>query len=53
VNTTVLTNANGTITRITVIHEHSFRYGWLAVAFIVLALLAWGLRAIFWNSDSN
>jgi hypothetical protein len=52
VNTTVITN-NGVIEHITVTPEPGFPYGKLAAAFIVLALVAWGLRAIFWNRESN
>jgi hypothetical protein len=53
-NTTTITDeTNGVITRVTVIHQDYFNYRWLTVAILVAALLAWGLRKVFWAKDSN
>jgi len=52
--TTVIATTNpatGTITETTIIH-HS-HYGWLILAIAAVALISWGLRALFWNKDSN
>jgi endoglucanase Acf2 len=53
-NTTVIAATNpatGTITTTTIIHH--FHYGWLILAVLAMALICSGLRAIFWNKDSN
>jgi hypothetical protein len=53
-NTTVMTTTNsvtGVITTTTVIHH--YHYGWLVLAILAMALVCAGLRAIFWNKDSN
>jgi hypothetical protein len=53
-NSTVTTEeTNGVITRITVIHHDFFNYRWLLVALVATAFLAWGLRKMFWQKDSN
>jgi hypothetical protein len=59
VTTTVTTNTNpdtGAITMITktavVSHAH-FHYGLLLLAIIASALIACGLRMLFWSKDSN
>jgi hypothetical protein len=53
-NSTVITDeTNGVITRVTVLHHDYFNYRWLILAMLVAALLAWGLRKIFWQKDSN
>ena len=53
-NTTVIATTNpatGTITTITVIHH--YHYGWLILAIVAMALVCAGLRALFWNKNSN
>ncbi len=55
-NTTVIATTNsvtGTITQTIIIHQHHFHYGWLLLALLALALISSGLRALFWNKDSN
>jgi hypothetical protein len=53
-NSTVTTEeTNGVITRVTVEHHDYFNYRWLIVAVLVAALLAWALRKLFWEKDSN
>jgi len=49
---TVATNpATGAITHMTVVHQ--FHYGLLIMAILATALICVGLRAVFWNKDSN
>jgi len=53
-NTTVLPTTNPairTITETTIIHHSHYR--WVILAILALALISWGLRAIFWNKYSN
>lgn len=53
-NTTVTATTNpatGTITQTVVIHH--FHYGLLVLAILATALICVGLRAIFWNKNSN
>jgi endoglucanase Acf2 len=55
-NTTVIATTNpatGTITTITIVHQHHFHYGWFVLAVLAVALICSGLRALFWNKDSN
>jgi len=52
-NTTNITETNGVITRVTIIQHDQFNYRWLALGIIAFALLAWVLRKVFWNEDSN
>ncbi|MGD1018195.1 MAG: hypothetical protein ABSA12_02635 [Verrucomicrobiia bacterium] len=55
-NTTVIATTNpatGTITTTTIIHHSHFHYGWLLLALLATALISSGLRALFWNKDSN
>jgi hypothetical protein len=52
--TTIITNAaTGAITRITVIHHVHFNPGLFLLATVALALIALGLRLLFWNKNSN
>jgi hypothetical protein len=30
-----------------------YHYGWAAAGMVVFILIAWGLRKIFWQKDSN
>ncbi|MGO9244517.1 MAG: hypothetical protein ACLPT4_10340 [Verrucomicrobiia bacterium] len=53
-NTTVIATTNpatGTITTTTVIHH--FHYWLFILAILAVALVCSGLRALFWNKDSN
>jgi hypothetical protein len=53
-NTTVITTTNpatGAITTTTVIHH--FHYWLFILAILAVALICSGLRALFWNKDSN
>jgi hypothetical protein len=53
-NTTVITTTNpatGTITTTTIIHH--FHYWLFILAILAVALICSGLRALFWNKDSN
>ncbi len=45
--------ATGVITTTTILHPNHFHYGWLLLALLALALICSGLRAIFWNKNSN
>jgi hypothetical protein len=48
--TTTVTNiTNGVITRITTVHHSHFSPGLLILALVAAALIAYGLRAVFWN----
>jgi hypothetical protein len=49
--TSITNPAAGTITTVTVIHH--YHYGWLVLAILAMAFLCAGLRALFWNKDSN
>jgi hypothetical protein len=52
--TSIITNeATGDITRFTILHPDYFNYRRLILAILVTALLAWALRKIFWEEDSN
>ena len=53
-NTTVTATTNpvtGAITQTTIIHQ--FHYGLLLLSILATALICVGLRAIFWDKDSN
>ena len=53
-NTTVIATTNpatGIITQTTIIHH--FHYGLLLLAILATALICAGLRAVFWNKNSN
>ncbi|HVM62810.1 MAG TPA: hypothetical protein VMV72_18260 [Verrucomicrobiae bacterium] len=53
-NATVISSTNpvtGTISRTTIIHH--FHYGWFLLALLATALICAGLRALFWQKDSN
>ncbi|HXD00244.1 MAG TPA: hypothetical protein VN048_12960 [Verrucomicrobiae bacterium] len=53
-NTTTITDeTNGVITRVTTIHHDYFNYHWLILGVVAFGLLAWALRKIFWEKDSN
>jgi hypothetical protein len=51
--TTATNPATGVITTTTIMHPDHFHYGLLALALLALALICSGLRAIFWNKNSN
>jgi hypothetical protein len=51
--TTITNETNGVITRVTVFHNNRMDYRWLIIAVLAFALLAWVLRQVFWNKDSN
>jgi hypothetical protein len=44
---------NGVIVRTTALHADHFDYSWLLLALLALALIARGLRGVFWNKGSN
>lgn len=53
-NTTNITNiTNGVITRITVVHQSHFSPGLLILALVAVALIVYGLRALFWSKDAK
>jgi hypothetical protein len=53
-NTTTITNEpGGVILKTTTFSHDNWNYPWLIAAVLVFALLAWGLRKIFWNKDSD
>ncbi len=53
-NATTITNeAGGVIVKTTTVSRDYWNYPWLIVAVLVFALLAWGLRKIFWSKDSD
>ena len=51
--TTITNEGTGDITRLTIVHHDYFNYRWLFLAILAAALLAWALRKIFWEKDSN
>jgi hypothetical protein len=59
VTTTITTNTNPDtgaitmITRTTVVSHPHFHYGLFLLAILASALIACGLRTLFWNKDSN
>lgn len=55
-STTSVTNVQGTnvvIVRTTKMHSDRFEYGWLLLGLLAAALIAVGLRKLFWNRGSN
>jgi hypothetical protein len=51
-----LTNTNVSdevIVRTTVLPHDQMNYTWLILALVALALIAAGLRKVFWNNNSN
>jgi hypothetical protein len=53
-DTTITTtnSATGAITQVTIMQPQP-HYLRLALAFAAFCLLAWGLRKLFWQKDSN
>jgi hypothetical protein len=51
--TTSIDETNGVINTVTTIHHDYFNYRWLILAVVAFGLLAWALRKIFWEKDSN
>jgi hypothetical protein len=41
------------IVRRTILREQSFDYSLLFLTLVGVALIAWGLRQVFWYRDSN
>jgi hypothetical protein len=52
-NLTISQGTDGSITHLTVIHHASLDLRWLALGIFTFAVLAWILRRIFWQKDSN
>jgi hypothetical protein len=50
-NSTVATNAVTNLT--SKVHDQPFHYGWAVVGILGSILIAWLLRKIFWQKDSN
>jgi hypothetical protein len=51
-NTTIVTNSDGSITRVTVMPAHT-HYTWPIIWFGVFLVVVWLLRKVFWQKDSN
>jgi hypothetical protein len=52
-STTITNEATGAITRVTIVNHDHFNFYRLALAVLAFALVAWALRKIFWDTDSN
>jgi hypothetical protein len=50
---TTIEGTTGVIVRTTMLHADHFDYSWLLLALLASALIAWGLRKVFWDKDSN
>jgi len=56
VSTTSITNVQGTnvvIVHTTKMHGNRYEYSWLLLGLLAAALIAGGLRKLFWTSSSN